>query len=335
MSKINLVTGANGFYGSKLCEALVKKGETVVALIRKSGDTTFLKPFLHKINIHYGDISNFDEILPAFKGVDTVFHVAALAYDWGSWDLFYDTNVKGVENVMEASLRSKVNKVIHISSASVYGFIEGIEIAETSPLQPNSPFFYIASKAQGEQKAFSYHGKKLAVTILRPGTIYGANDRTITLKLLPELQKKKIPLLGGGKRLLASLYIDNLIEATLLVANKKKSDGQIYNVADKGKITWKEFFNHFCEELKCPKPTLSIPVLPVRILAIIMDAVWRFFRAKDAPFITEHRVLATANNFNLSTKKIENELGYTAKVSTAFGIKQAVKWYLQYIKEKN
>jgi nucleoside-diphosphate-sugar epimerase len=113
-----LVTGANGFIGSNLCKSLIRSGQSVVGLVRESGNQTFLQD-IDNLQLVYGDITAKDSLAAAMQDVAVVYNVAGLAADWGPWEVFRNVNVAGVRNVMETALQHGVRRVVHISSVSI------------------------------------------------------------------------------------------------------------------------------------------------------------------------------------------------------------------------
>lgn len=326
-----LVTGANGFVGSKLCEYLVKSGQTVIGLVRPISDLQFLRD-LKSLHLLQGDITNKNDLVKAMKGVSIVYHVAAYTSDWGPWSTFNDVNIEGVRNVMEAALINKVKRVVHISTVSVYGFPGKENIDETTPLAsiPDDP--YITSKSEGEKIALSFNGKDIKVTVIRPAGIYGPNDRTTSLQMIPVLLKGGFGFVDGGKHLISPIYIDNLVQAIRLAGESEKAPGQAYNIVDDDQVTWREYIDWMCEDLNCKKPRLSAPAWVAWPLANVIENTAKFFKKKEAPLITRFRIRAVMRNNHYKTEKAKKELGYKPQVSTRKGVERTVKWYFDYVK---
>jgi nucleoside-diphosphate-sugar epimerase len=329
-----LVTGANGFVGSKLCEYFLNKGIKVRGLVRPSSDMQFLES-LPGLEIHQGNITDSESLEAPMKGVNTLYHVAGYSKDWGDWSVFKSINIDGVNTIMQSAKKHAVKTVVHVSSVSIYGFPGSDNIDENFPINHLPEDFYCTSKLEGEIVALSYNDKKMKVTAVRPAGVYGPNDRTTTLQLVPELAKGKIPLLDNGKYLMAPLYIDNLIDAMILAAQSKNSGGQVYNIADSGKITWKQYFELICNELKVPAPRLSLPSGLVWNVAKIVEAGARFIGKKEAPTITKYRIRVIMNDAHYNIEKSKIELGFEPKVSTAEGMKRTMDWYKRYIASVN
>ncbi len=324
-----LVTGANGFIGSNLCKSLIQSGLSVVGLVRNSSDLTFLKNLSH-LKIVKGDITARQSLAAAMNEVTVVFHVAGLASDWGSWSIFRKVNVEGVRNIMESALQCAVQRVVHISSVSVYGFPGGTDIDEQSHLVPRPKDTYITTKTEGEKLALNYNSREMAVTAIRPAGVYGPNDRTTTLQLVPAFLSRQFGYVNGGRHIMAPVYIDNLVQIIKLAAESDKAPGQVYNAADDGRTTWKEYVEWMCEDLGCKKPWLSVPHWIAWPLAIALERTAKFFNKKESPMINTYRVRAVMQDNHYSTEKAVRELGYRPEVSTREGIRRTIRWYLDY-----
>ena len=326
-----LVTGANGFIGSNLCEALTQSGLSVTGLVRNSSDLRFLVNEAH-IKIEKGDITVRESLTTAMQDKSVVFHVAGLASDWGHWDLFREVNVEGVRNVMDCALQAGVRRVVHISSVSVYGFPGGSDIDEQSPLVARPNDTYITTKTEGEKLALNYNSREMAVTAIRPAGVFGPNDRTTTLQLVPAILSKKFGYVNGGKHIMAPVYIDNLVQMIKLVAESDGAPGQVYNAADDGRTTWKEYVEWMCEYLGCKKPWLSVPHWIAWPLAIMLERTAKLLNKKESPMINTYRIRAVKQDNHYSTEKAKRELGYRPEVSTREGIRRTIQWYLDYTK---
>ena len=175
-----LVTGADGFIGSHLVEALVKKDYDVRAFVLyNSFDScgwldncsTQIK---EKFEVFRGDVRDPNGVREALKGCDLVIHLAALIaipYSYHSPDAYVDTNIKGTLNILQAA-RDRGTRVIHTSTSEVYGSAQVVPITEEHPLQGQSP--YSATKIASDQLAFSFFSSfDLPVTIIRPFNTYG------------------------------------------------------------------------------------------------------------------------------------------------------------------
>jgi NAD dependent epimerase/dehydratase len=176
-----LVTGADGFIGSHLTEALVRAGHDVRALVLYNSFNSWgwldhCDPAVKgKFEVIAGDVRDFQSVAGAMKGCDAVLHLAALIaipYSYQAPGSYVDTNVKGTLHVMQAAQDLGVAKVVHTSTSEVYGSAKFVPITEEHPLQGQSP--YSATKIGADHIALSYHASfKTPVTVLRPFNTYG------------------------------------------------------------------------------------------------------------------------------------------------------------------
>jgi NAD dependent epimerase/dehydratase len=180
MKKI-LITGADGFIGSHLTEALVRRGYAVRAFVlyNSFGYWGWLDQCSDdvkgKFEVFTGDIRDPHGVKEAMKGCDAVLHLAALIaipYSYHSPDTYVDTNIKGTLNVLQAARELVVSKVVHTSTSEVYGTARFVPITEDHPLQAQSP--YSATKIAADQLAYSFYASfGLPVVIVRPFNTYG------------------------------------------------------------------------------------------------------------------------------------------------------------------
>jgi NAD dependent epimerase/dehydratase len=176
-----LVTGADGFIGSHLTEALVRAGYDVRAFVlynsfNSRGWLDLCSPDVAgKFEVFAGDIRDPNGVRAATKGCDAVMHLAALIgipFSYHSPDTYIDTNIKGTLNIVQAARDLGVSKVLHTSTSEVYGTARFVPITEDHPLQGQSP--YSASKIGADQLALSFHASfGTPVIILRPFNTYG------------------------------------------------------------------------------------------------------------------------------------------------------------------
>lgn len=176
-----LITGADGFIGSHLTEALVRQGFDVRAFVLYNSFNSWgwldnVSPdVLTNLDVFAGDIRDPHGVRTAMRGCDAVLHLAALIaipYSYHSPDTYIDTNVKGTLNVLQAARELNVSRVIHTSTSEVYGTARFVPITEEHPLQGQSP--YSASKIGADQLAYSFYASfGVPVAIARPFNTYG------------------------------------------------------------------------------------------------------------------------------------------------------------------
>lgn len=235
-----LITGAEGFIGSHLTEALIKKGYKVRALVLYNSFNS--KGWLGEISknknleIVYGDIRDENFTNKLIKGCDIVYHLAALIsipYSYVSTKSFIETNINGTHNILQGCLQNKISKLIVTSTSEVYGTAQQKKIHETHILNAQSP--YAATKTAADQLSMSfYYTYGLPVCILRPFNTYGPRQslRAIIPTIIKQLiTSKNYIKLGDISTTRDFTYIDDTISGFLSVLNSKKCIGKVINIS--------------------------------------------------------------------------------------------------------
>ena len=321
------VTGANGFVGSNLCRHLLAAGHRVRGLVRADADRRFIAG-LNDLTLCVGALDDPASLRQAFAGCDCVVHTAARTADWGAWDLFEQTNVRGVALVLAAAQDAGVKRLIHLSSVSVYGFPGATDITEEHPwlLWPRDP--YVTSKQRGERLAREAHGNGIEVVVLRPGGLYGPNDHVTSAPLFAALERGRLPLVDAGRHVMAPAFVDNLVQAIWLAATTQaNTGGNAYNIADDGRTTWREYLGWASEDLGCQPPTLSLPSAIALPLAAVTEDLSRWMFPKRMPPLTRYRIRAVMADSHYSCQRARAELGYAPMVTTRDGLRRTVAWY--------
>jgi len=236
-----LVTGAAGFIGSHLAETLVRAGATVRVLIRynsagRRGFLDELEPAVRDaIEVVASTVEDPFATHSAVKGCDTVFHLGALIgipYSYVAPQHYVATNVQGTLNVLEASLRHGVRRMVHTSTSETYGTAQYTPIDEKHPLVGQSP--YSASKIAADQMAIAYHRSfQLPVTTLRPFNTYGPRQsaRAIIPTVLTQLLAGATSLKVGSLEPRRDLnFVIDTVQGFLGIADCDAAIGEVVNV---------------------------------------------------------------------------------------------------------
>lgn len=259
MKKV-LVTGADGFIGSHLVELLVEKGYEVKAFVYYNSFNTWgwldtlPKEKLDKIEVFCGDIRDPNGVREAMKGVDTVFHLAALIaipFSYHSPDSYVDTNIKGTLNVLQAARDLKLERVLVTSTSEVYGTALYVPIDEDHPLQGQSP--YSATKIGADQLALSfYRSFNLPVTLVRPFNTFGPRQSaravipTIITQLLAGKEEIKLGSLTPTRDF---NYVKDTANGFLEIALSDKTIGEVVNIATQQEISIGDLANELIRQI--------------------------------------------------------------------------------------
>ncbi len=239
--KIILVTGADGFIGSHLCEQLLTAGAQVRALVQYNASNhwgwldTLSSDQLSNIKVFLGDVRDRDSLRSAVQGCQWIFHLAALIaipYSYHAPESYIDVNLKGTLNILQLAHEYHCEKVIHTSTSEVYGSAQSIPIAETHALNAQSP--YAASKIGADQMALAFvRSFALPVAIVRPFNTYGPRQsaRAIIPTVITQiLSGNKIIKLGALTPTRDFNYIQDTINGFLAVALSDLCIGTVINI---------------------------------------------------------------------------------------------------------
>ncbi len=254
-----LVTGADGFIGSHLVEHLIDKGLEVKAFTYYNSFNTwgwidsFPKEKQKQIEIFSGDIRDPNGVRQAMKGIDVVFHLAALIaipFSYHSPDSYVDTNIKGTLNVLQAA-RDLGTRVLVTSTSEVYGTAQYVPIDEKHPFQGQSP--YSATKIGADRLAESfYRSFELPVTIVRPFNTYGPRQSaravipTIITQLLNGYQEIKLGSLTPTRDF---NYVKDTVNGFYEIFKSDKTIGEEINIATQKEISIGELAKEIIEQI--------------------------------------------------------------------------------------
>ncbi|AEV70395.1 NAD-dependent 4,6-dehydratase LegB [Acetivibrio clariflavus] len=308
-----LVTGADGFIGSHLVEALLEEGADVTAFVYYNSFNnwgwidTFPKEKLEKTKIFQGDIRDANCVREAVKNVECVFHLAALIaipYSYYAPESYVDTNIKGTLNVLQASKDYAIERVLVTSTSEVYGTAKYVPIDESHPFQGQSP--YSASKIGADRIAESfYRSYDLPVTIVRPFNTYGPRQsaRAVIPTIISQLLSGKTEIkLGNLSPTRDFNFVKDTVNGFIEIAKSDKTIGEEINIASGVEISIGDLF----EELR-----LQIN--------------------KDAKIINDEIRLrpekSEVDRLLGSNKKIMQLTNWQPKYDLRAGLKETISWF--------
>ena len=238
-NKKTLITGGAGFIGSHLVDALIEKGNDIIVLDNFStGRSQNLKHVADKIQLVECDISIQGEWQNKFKGIDKVFHLAALADIVPSIEnpeSYYKSNVNGTFNVLEACRKHNVKKIVYSASSSCYGIPDEYPTKETAEIRPQYP--YALTKNLGEQLIMHWcQLYEIPAVSLRFFNVYGPRSRTsgtygavFGVFLAQKLAGKPYTVVGDGKQTRDFTFVSDIV-AAIIVAAESDTSGEIINI---------------------------------------------------------------------------------------------------------
>jgi dihydroflavonol-4-reductase len=324
-----LVTGATGFVGRYLVEALQARGHRVRALVLPIEDASWLRD--HQVAIYPGDLCQPATLPPALRGVDGVFHLAAMTRVWRPMREYYEVNVVGTEHLCRAALREGVQRFVHVSSAVVYGLGVGRPVDETSPFAPiDEP--YSMTKAQGDravQAMIADPDTRLPAVIIRPGTAFGPGDSLNFGRIADRLRAGTGLIIGSGRNALTLVYVTDLVQGLLLALTEDTAVGEAFNIGNDQPMTQAQALRAIAEAVGARPPRRHVPYRPLYALAAAAERVATLSGYRVQPPLTRQGVKLYGTDNRLVIDKARRVLGYTPQVSLGDGIRCAAAWYRQ------
>jgi nucleoside-diphosphate-sugar epimerase len=311
-----LVTGSTGFLGSRIVETLLDKGYRVRALARKTSNIEHLQKL--NVEIYYGDVADSVSLEPAFADINFVVHAAADTK--GDKIESLRTTINGTENIVSLSNKYKIDKLIYISSCSVYGVSElkiNQTVDENAPLErhPEKRGFYSEAKLKAETLLLDTAKKdNIPFVCLRPGTIFGEGGDIYTPMMGFSAGTKLFAIIGNGKYVLPLVYIDNLVEAIVFAISCENSTGQTYNMVDADRVTKKEYVDLLLRKLYKGATFLYIPYWFLYVLVWFQEILIAKIM-KRTPFLTRYRLTSSQRNIIYDSSKIQKELNWKPRVT--------------------
>lgn len=304
-----LVTGAGGFIGSHLTERLIALGARTRALVRYNSANSWgwldSSPVKSDIEVVLGDIRDQDSLQKAFRGVDIVFHLAALIaipYSYHAPLSYVRTNVEGTLNVLQAAMDAGVRLVVHTSTSEVYGTARYVPIDEEHPLQGQSP--YSASKIAADKLAEAFHlSFALPVAIVRPFNTFGPRQsaRAIIPTIIIQALTQPAVHLGSLEPTRDFTYVADTVEGFIRIAECSGVIGQPINIG-------------FGQEISIGRLAKTISDLIGREVPVISDS------ERLRPKNSEVERLCADN------RKAREILGWQPRYSLKDGLTHSIEW---------
>lgn len=317
---MKLVTGSSGFFGIHLVQRLLDSGEEVQGF-----DIVNPKIDLTEKSFHFvqGDVRNYTAIYEACHGVDVVYHNAAVLSIAKAGRKYWEINVNGTHNVLEACRGRGVTKLIYISSTAVYGLPSRLPIDESSKLHPITD--YGRSKAAAEQLCHKYRQDYgMDISIIRPRTILGQGRLGIFQILFDWLKDgKRIYVLGSGNNYFQFISASDLAEACLLVTKVSNED---FNIGAKNFSTIRQALEALVVHAKTGSKVVSVNTTIARY------SLWLLNKLRISPLAEWHYNMYDRDLF-FDISKAERILHWTPKDGNIDMLIQSYDWYLQHYKD--
>ncbi|QUL57267.1 NAD-dependent epimerase/dehydratase family protein [Paenibacillus tritici] len=321
-----LVTGATGFLGRHTARRLARMGWEVYG----QGRNLELGKQLGQEGVEFlaGDLREA-ESGRFCRGMDVVFHCAALSSPWGKYKDFYTCNVEATRHIVEGCRRHGVGRLVHISTPSVYSSQQHrFAIRESDPLPKRPANGYAATKLIAEQVVGQASREGLPSFMLRPRAIFGPMDNALFPRLLAANKSKGVPLMNGGRAKIDLTCVENVVDAMLLCCEAPLSaSGRAYNITNGEPLMFSELITRLFSLLELPLHTRRLPYPVAYTAAAMMEGIHRVLPVLGEPLLTRYSAAALGISQTLDISLAREQLGYHPRITTDEGLHAFAEWW--------
>src|SRR6266571_6269743 len=310
---------------------LVERGDEVRAMVRPVEEASRLHK-LTGVEVVHGDLTEPESLKRAVQGVQRVYNVAAKTGPWGLEDVYRAINVRGLVDLVQASMDAGVQRIVHTSSITVYGHhLHGI-IPEDHPFHAeDNP--YSRTKIAGEKLiANLVKDRGAPVVIVRPAWIYGPRDTASFGRFVALVESGKGFIIGSGQNIVPVVYVRDVAQG-LIKAGEAGDEviGRAYTIADDRRVTQAQYLNTIADYLHVPHISRHLPYPALYMAGRTAERAWQAMGRRNAapPPLTTYGVTLLGGEQMFSIGKARNELGYKPEYDIQRGVAEGVKWYLE------
>jgi nucleoside-diphosphate-sugar epimerase len=318
-----LVTGASGFVGSHVVEALRRQEMPVRALVRTEAAAQELRDA--GVEVRVGDVCDPNVLKEAVRGIEVVYHCAAAVGPAYSPRQIHDISLAGARHLLEALKQNGSGRAVILTSVNVLGTSNLDAVTEDMPCR-RSGDASADVKIEIEALAHEYGQQEgVDVTILRPGLIYGPRDRHNLPQMARALRRGKFAFIGSRDNIAPIVYVSDVVEAILRAGRSPVARGRVYHITDGSRTTIGQFVDRLAELLGCPPPVKVLPYAVPYLACVLFDtlAAARLYRGRPPLSRASLRHLGTSRSFSI--ERAAKELGYAPRVTYPDGLGAAVK----------
>ncbi|HVO09962.1 MAG TPA: NAD-dependent epimerase/dehydratase family protein [Vicinamibacteria bacterium] len=316
------LTGASGYTGGRLLEALCGRGDEVTVLVRPQSLTARLRE--RAARVVEGELGDASAARRLVEGNEAVLHVAAVYRTAGHPDSHYrQVNVEGTRALLEAAAAVGVGRFVHTSTVGVHGDVKNPPADEDAPIAPAD--IYQQTKAEAEALALQYHRERgVPVTVVRPGAIYGPGE-TRLLKLFRAIARGRYAIVGSGRSFYHPVYIEDLVAGFLLALERAQAVGQAFLICGPRYVSQSELAALIARHTGGRVLPFRIPALPIQWAGDLVEAVCVPLGLE--PPLHRRRVDFWTKSRAFTTDKARRLLGYQPAVDLEEGIGRTVAAY--------
>ena len=302
------ITGATGFIGSHLVKRLARTEHELFCLVRTTSHVGELEE--QSVTLINGDVTDKDSLLEGMRGCQWVINLANLYSFWEpKKQIFSDVNINGTRNVMECALETGVTRVVHVSTAGIYGKPMDCPFTEESPVGPVRFSEYFRTKYEGDLIAWELYEKKgLPLVMIYPTAVLGAGDPKATGKYIQNLIHRRLPATVFDDSYFTFVHVKDVAEIIVRAAEKENNFGEKY-IAGKHQLSWREINRMVSEISGVALPKMSLPNAPAMMNARLLT--WLADLIKKPPLwgMAIDQIRTMKEGVQADGSKAEKELG--------------------------
>lgn len=312
--------------GRYIVDRLLSRGDEVTILGRTEHED------LRKRGVAFvrADLGDRDRVIEACRGCEVVYHVAAKAGIWGSWESYFRPNVEGTRAVLEGCRRHGVRKLVYTSTPSVVFTGEAlVNAGESLPYGRDWLCHYAHTKALAEQAVLSANEPgQLRTVALRPHLIWGVGDNHLIPRVIDRARKGRLRIVGEGKNQVDIVHVANAADAHLqaeaALDEPGRADGKAYFISQGEPVALWDWINDLLERLGIPPVEKRISARAAYVIGAVCEAVYALLRKKEEPPMTRFVAVELAKDHFFDISAARRDLGYDPAVSTEAGLEELV-----------
>jgi nucleoside-diphosphate-sugar epimerase len=326
MNKV-LITGGGGFVGLAIVRQLRARGIKCAV----AGRHTYPEAEALGAECLAGDIRDREFVRKCCQGMDTVFHVAAMAGIWGRWRDYHDINVLGTENVLAGCRSAGVNHLVYTSTPSVVFNQQSIrDGCELLPYADRFLCHYARSKAMAEQQVLAASDSALLTCAIRPHLVWGPGDPHLILRLIDRGRRGQLRQVGAGENLVDISYVDNVAHAHLLAADNLSgigtAAGQAYFISQGEPVNLWQWIGELFSHLDIRPVGTKISYKTAYSFGFLLEHGYGLASLlgllQQEPPMTRFLAQQLAKSHYFSIVKARQDLGYQPLVTTKEGMER-------------
>jgi len=319
-----LVSGANGFIGSHLVEALLERGYNVICLVRKTSNLKWIRGL--DTGIIFCESIVQKSLFDIIKGlkIDFVFHLAGLVRACNI-NHYYRVNYLGTKNLVRAckEINPPIKKFVYLSTLETCIPSDGGSlISETTRPEPISD--YGKSKLKGEEEVLRYKDS-MPVVIIRPAGVFGPRDKDF-LFFFQFAKRGILPLVEKGEKFFSLCFVEDLVKCMIDAAESPKTSGKVYFVSDGNVYSWVDFADTITEIMGVKARKINISDRMFLYIATLMEFISRL-RGVPHTFDRQKAIILSKKYLTCDTKRIKRDISFSPQYTLGTGLKKTVDWY--------